>query len=103
MEYVNAHHGHIVTGNVNIVLNKDLRSILHKGLGYHDQQPCNKTLALKAIRTTVDRYINNVSSKLSVPVSGFCAWKIELMKMVEEKMQKIKGYKFNNILNISVR
>ena len=25
MEYVNAHHGHIVTSNVNIVLNRDLR------------------------------------------------------------------------------
>ena len=83
MEYINAHHVHIVTGNVNIVLNKDLRSIFHKEFGYHDQHPCNKILALKAIHTAVDLYINNVSPKLSVHVSGFCEVKQELSKLQE--------------------
>ena len=99
LEYVDAHHGHIVTGDINIVSNKDLRNILQKGLGYHDQQPCNKTVALKAIRSAIDVYINKISSTVSVPIVGFTAWKVEVMKVVEDKMKNIKGYKFDNILS----
>ena len=98
-KYLNNHYGHIVTGDVGIINNNELRTILKKGLGYHDQQPCNKEVAIKAVKAALDAYIQKVAPKVSVPVNGFSAWKTQLMDMVSNKMQKIKKYKFNNILS----
>ena len=98
-KYLNNHYGHIVTGDVDIIKNEDLRTLLKKGLDYHDQQPCNKAAANKSIKAAIDKYIQKVSPKLSSPVKAFAAWKIKLMNMVESKITTINKYKFNNILS----
>ena len=39
LKYKNAHQGHILTRGTSIVEHKDLRALLCKCLGNHDQQP----------------------------------------------------------------
>ena len=36
-KFKDGHHGHIFTGDTNIVDHKELRSLFNKGLGYHDK------------------------------------------------------------------
>ena len=92
-------HGHIYTGDMNIVKHVELRKLLKKGLGYHDQQPPNKDAAYKAVVSGLDTYISKVSPKVSLPVSCFIAWKVEVLKRVKYALDKCKIYKFNNVLS----
>ena len=97
-EFIDIDHGHIVTGDMNIVSNMSLRTLLNKGLGYHDQQEPNKEEALNAIKSGLDSYISVVSDKLSTNVNAFTAWKSEIVQCVHNKLATVRNYKYNNIL-----
>ena len=99
IKFKDAHHGHILTGDTTIIEHKDLRDLLNKGLGFHDQQPPNKDKALEAIKSGIDSYIHSTSSKMSVPINCFHAWKIEVLKQVELKLGRSKLYNYNNVLS----
>ena len=71
---------------------------MRKGFGYHDQQPPNKTAAYNAYVSGLDRYINNISVKLTLPSSTFQGWKSEILKKVRYALDKSQFYKFNNVL-----
>ena len=98
-EYIDTSHGHIVTGDMNIVDNIPLKNLLNKGLGYHDQQAPNKEEALKAIKAGLDSYISFVSSTLSTPIKAFIGWKNEILRQVNNKLVSVKSYEYNNILS----
>ena len=96
--FIDENHGHIVTGDMNIVSNIPLRNLLTKGLGYHEQQPPNKEEAINAIKAGLDSFIADVSGKLSVQINAFTGWKNEILGRVQNKLDKIKEYNYNNIL-----
>lgn len=97
--FIDDDHGHIYTGDVNIITNDELRSLLERGLGYHDQQPPNKDKALGAIKSAVNMYIETVSPKMSLPIASYNGWKITLINKVKDKLHKTQPYDFNNILS----
>ena len=92
------YHGHIYTGDMNIIKHKGLRTIMSKGLGFHEQQPPNKNIAYNCIESRIDRYINSTSNKLSLPVPSFSPWKREVLKRVRARLNEMKTYKFNQTL-----
>ena len=98
-KFIDAHHKHIYTGDMNIVKNNELRNILSKGFGFHDQQPPNKCAAYTSILSGIDSYINKTSEKLSLSVLAFQAWKCEILKRVRYSLDNNKIYKFNNVLS----
>ena len=65
------HHNHIVSGNLDIIQNEELRSLLKKGLNYRDQAPPNKQKAFSAVKEAVDNYIKKKSSLISKPTSMY--------------------------------
>ena len=93
------HHGHIYTGNMDIVNHNELRNIMIKGFGFHDQQAPNKTVAYNSVVSGVDSYIYKVSNKLGVPLASFTGWKREVLNRVKFSLDKCKKYKFNNVLS----
>ena len=97
--FVNDHHKHIVTGDLSIVQNAELRSILSKGLNYHDQKPPDSEEVFNAVKSGVDKYIHEVSSKVKYHISQFTAWKVELLKLVRDALNKSKSYSHNHILS----
>ena len=98
-KFKDAHHGHILTGDTSIVDHNELRSLLNKGLGYHEQQPPNKDKALVAIESGLDSYIHSVSKIMSTQINCFIPWKVEVMKQVKRKLASSKSYKYNNVLS----
>ena len=103
-KYLDAHHKHIFTGDLSLINNKELRTLMEKGLGYHDQQRPNKQNARMSFLSGIDSYIHKVSSQCHVPVSHFTPWKTELLKAVSDKIDKCKDYAFNNVLSkVSVK
>ena len=97
-EFHNDDHGHIFTGNINIVENQQLRKIMQKGFGYHVQQPPNKAIAYNSYVSGLDHYINKISSKLSLTNSAFKGWKSEILRRVRYSLDNCQPYKYNNIL-----
>ena len=97
--FVDTHHGHIFTGNLNVIKNGKLRQLMNYGLNYHEQQPPDKEKVISSVKSALDRYINNVSNKLSKCKVFFQAWKSQVLSKVSDKLYKCKGYKYNNLLN----
>ena len=54
---------HVLTGDLNIVTNNQLRSLLYKGLNYRDQQPPNKIKTYDATQEGIDTYTNTIIKK----------------------------------------
>ena len=98
-KFIDGHHGHVYTGDVNIISNKELRALVDKGLGYHEQQPPDKSRALSAIVTAIDSYIESVSTKMSLPILAYKAWRVTLVNKVKAKLRSSKPYRYNNVLS----
>ena len=100
-KFIDKDHKHIVTGDLNIVGNKELRSLMERGLNYHDQQPPNKDVVINVIKSGIDSYVYKASNRLSVSISQFSAWKYFIMEKVGNIVNKCKPYSFNNVLTKS--
>ena len=97
--YKDRHHHHIITGNLEVLNNIELQNLLGKGLNYREQQPLNKSKALKAFSQSLDSYITNINSKLKKPQDFFFDWKNVIMDKIKTKLRKMASGKFNNVLN----
>ena len=97
--FIDGHHGHVYTGDVNIISNKELRKLVDKGLGYHEQQPPDYNKALSAIVTAIDSYVESVSTKMSLPIHTYKAWRATLVNNIKAKLRICKPYKYNNVLS----
>ena len=93
------HHGHIITGDLNIVENTQLKNLLKKGLNFHEQQPPNREVAINVIKSGIDSYISKISNKLHLPVKSFVPWKTEIMRLIQTKMNNCKIYNYNKVLS----
>lgn len=100
--YKDQDHGHIITGNLKIIDNIQLRILLEKGLNFHEQEPPDKLVALNAIKSGIDSYVSRMSNKLHLPVVTFTPWKSEITRLVTIKLDKCKIYKHNKVLSNSV-
>ena len=96
--FKDSHHQHVVTGNLDIIENIELRSLLKKGLNYRDQAPPNKHKALKAVTDALNRYINKKSNKASLPVIMFAEWKDAVLTSVKNKLDSFPTYEYNAVL-----
>ena len=98
-QFKDEHHQHVVTGNLNIIKNNDLRTLLKKGLNYRDQAAPNKHKTLEAVKKALNNYIKKKSSKTSRPEAMFGEWKSSIMESVKNKLETFRPYKYNSILS----
>ena len=97
--YLDNHHKHIITGDLGIIENKELRALMKKVLGYLDQQAPNKNKARISFLSGIDVYINKISRQYSIPIVKFTPWKTELLNVISDKVENINDYKYNNVLS----
>ena len=103
-QFIDEHHGHIYTGNIDIVQNKDVKSLFSKGLNYRETQKPDVAKARSACQSAIDMYINSASNQLNINVMLFKSWKVELLKIIDSKLSNIKLYDYNAELgNINSR
>ena len=84
-EYVDQHHGHVITGNLDIITNKGIKKLLGFGLNFREKQPLNKEKALSSMQSALDTYILEASNTLKVASNLFSSWK----KMILEEVDKV--------------
>ena len=88
-------HSHVVTGNLEIADNNELRHLLSKGLNYRESEPPNKHKAMKVFIDGIDTYISKLSTLLKKPLSFFDSWRVTLLTNIRNKLSKVKRYNFN--------
>ena len=63
---INPDFGHVITGNVDIVTNNNLRRIFHKGLNFIEATYRNKAEILSSICNDLKIFTKKLSTKFSV-------------------------------------
>ena len=91
-------HGHVFTGDLDIIGNQELKKVLGYGLNYREQQAPNKNKALKEYKAGIDKYINKICDKFKISIQQFLPWKIELCKAIEAALDKCEPFGYNNVL-----
>ena len=97
--FKDSHHNHVVTGDLSIIENADLRGLLQKGLNYRDQAAPNKPKALRAVKEALNTYIKKKSSTNHLPEQAFLEWKDGILTTVQNKLDHYSPFSFNNILS----
>ena len=96
------HHNHIITGNLDIVQNPELRQLLMKGPKYREAVPVDFSKARGEIVKGIDGIITTWSTKKSLSKIVFKEWKIKLIKLLDERIKSlsnsIKPIKFRPLL-----
>ena len=96
--FLDPHHGHVFTGNLNFIDNIALRNLIQKGLNFRETPAPNKLLTIKNITSALDSYITNISEKTNTNIALFNNWKKKILSLVDSKLQRLQPYKFNNVL-----
>ena len=93
------HHQHVITGNLDIIENVELRNMLKKGLNYRDQAPPSKRKAFAAVKDALDNYVKKHSSRNSKPVEMFAEWKHTVLDLVRSKLDQFPAFDYNSVLS----
>ena len=93
------HHNHIVSGNLDIIQNEELRNLLKKGLNYRGQAPPNKQKAFSAVKEAADNCIKKKSSLISKPTSMFMEWKNAILTKEKQKLDTFSSFHYNSVLS----
>ena len=100
-EYIDSHHNHVITGNLDIITNQPIQSLLRKGLNYREKSPINKDITLTSITTSIESYINNIYQEVKLPITAFMQWKTEIINKVVSIINNKPTYPISKILDNS--
>lgn len=90
---------HVFTGNLDIVGNNELRTLMKKGLNHRETPTTSNSTIYKAIVNGVDIYINYISGKTNMPITNFLPWKTVFLQKIKSKLDKLKFHKDVNVLS----
>ena len=89
--FINDHHQHIMTGDLDIIDNVKLKELIRKGPKYCEPCTINFDGALEEIREQLDVYIDDYCIKnKNVLKVVFEQWKNKIIFCVEEKINSVK-------------
>ena len=90
-EFVNGHHGHIVTGDLRIIKNTKLRKLLKKGPNYREPKTINWKKCREAIVAGLDSCQSRMASSCkNVTEADMLAWKNMVLQKVDAKINSLK-------------
>ena len=98
-EFIDNHHNHVITGNLNIITNLPIQSLLCKGLNYREKSPIQKDITLTSIINSIDIYISKIYQEIKLPITAFIPWKTEIIKKVMAVITKTSTYPIRKILD----
>ena len=89
---------HVFTGDLDIITNNELRSLLKKGLNHRETLPANKNSVTSSVKDALEAYIQQTSNITKHPVTTFNPWKTEILRRLKLQLDKTHTYKHNNVL-----
>ena len=89
-KFFNTNLGHVVSGNLEIVENLELRNLFHKGPKFRLQNHINWKKNRKIISEALDNYIRKWAKKENADESCLKDYKDKVMSLVDRKIVKLK-------------
>jgi len=100
--FVDADHGHIVTGDLRIIENRHLRKLISKGPNYRESRNINWRKCKEVIENGLQAYTDSVSTKLNLDFEDISPWKVNVLQKVDANIaslqRKTKYHKVNPVL-----
>ena len=88
--FKDAHHGHIVTGDLRIVDNTKLRKLLSKGPNFREKCTINFNKCQKEIEESLENCALDLSNKYKLETAAFDNWIQQIKLKVAEKTRLLK-------------
>ena len=88
--FCNPDHGHIITGNLNIVENSKLRSLLTKGPNYREPVNINYRKCLTEVENGIALCAQKMIVDKKLLPNSLNDWKKEILEKVKEKIETLK-------------
>ena len=89
-KFKDEHHGHIITGDLTIIEEKQLRKLFRKGPNYREPETLNWKTAIRSLEEDINELITNWSNKIGKPEVFFTEWKLKLMELILLKHNTLK-------------
>ena len=90
--FVDAHHGHIISGDLRIVENNKLRKLLCKGPKFRESEGICWNKARESITNGINDSIKKWIDSKGLNTSLFTEWKIKLFKLLDNKIDSLKAH-----------
>ena len=91
-------HGHILTADMDIIQNKNLRDLVKQGLSYHDQKAPDKDKVIKTFVSGLDSYVAKTSLATHVSAICFKPWRSKVLEEFKSKLNICNTYKYYSVL-----
>ena len=88
--FVDEHHGHIITGDLNIVENDQLKELLQKGPKYREPENINWENIKISLNQSLDDSIKAWGEKEGLAKEYFTQWKINVMQNIRQKITNVQ-------------
>ena len=88
--FCDPHHQHIVTGDLRVIEDKDLRKLFCKGPKYREPQNVNWDHFLNNFQKTLKDCTKKWANKLKFKIEIFSEWEEKVLKEVARKIELIK-------------
>ena len=98
-EFCDPHHQHITTGDLRIVENGKLRSLLAKGPNFREPLSVNYGKCKTAITDAINSLIQQVATKNSLTLGSVEVWKNLILSKVDDKIKFLKSKKLQTYKN----
>jgi hypothetical protein len=87
--------GHVITGDLNIIRDANLRSLIEKGPSYREQNNVNWKINEKICRNAIAEYKRKWSLKEGVDIRAFSEWENKVNQCVQTRIRSLKGKHIN--------
>jgi hypothetical protein len=88
-DFIYKPHGHVHTGNLDIISNTNLRNIMKKGAKFREVPVLSKRKLLSSIHNSLDSFVLKLAAKCDRPVASFEKWLKNIHEKVEEKCKQL--------------
>ena len=84
------HHGHVVTGNLKVIENIQLRKLLCLGPGYREKQKIHWLSFFNNVKTALREYIVDWAKREHVDVRLLMDWETKVLEDISRTIQRLK-------------
>ena len=89
-DFLDRDHGHVVTGDLRIVENKDLRNLIQKGPNYREPKFINWKKTEDSLKSDITNFIKKWSDTTGLSEVCFQEWKNSVFELLSKKVNKLK-------------
>ena len=78
---------HIVTGDLSIMKNMDLRNLVTKGLNYRESHNFSNTYLANSMQKNIEEFIKQSSISFSQNIAAYDVWKKKVLELINLKIK----------------